>query len=176
MPENVEPDQVMDEESPKPAPKKGGSKVLIMGVPVVLISIVAAYFVVVKFVLPKMPEPEKSAKQETQIQKKPNVFGFVWGYKDQTITLWDGRRSRYCVLGITFETDEELIVKEILPPRESQIRDLIRATISMKTMEQLNNPLFQEDTLKSEILAKVNEILPEGKTVRRIFIDSFIIQ
>jgi flagellar basal body-associated protein FliL len=177
MPEELEPDEIMDEESPRPAPKKGKSKLLIFGVPIVLIQIVAAYFIVVKWFLPSYPED--SAAEETQqeeVQIPPDEFGFTWGYGDQTVTLWDGKRNRYVVVGLTFESQAEAVTTEVLPTREPQIKDIVRSTISSKSMEQLTNPRFQEDTLKAEILAKVNYILPEDNSVTRIFMDQFVLQ
>jgi flagellar basal body-associated protein FliL len=177
MPEDLEPDEIMEEDSPRPAPKKGKSKLLIFGVPIVLIQIVAAYFIVVKFFLPSYPEGEEAEEQQAEEQQiPPDQFGFTWGYNDQTITLWDGKRNRYIVVGLTFETEKEPVATELLPSREPQILDIVRATISSKSMDQLTNPRFQEDTLKAEILAKVNYILPEESTVYRIFMDQFVLQ
>lgn len=177
MPEDLEPDEIMEEDSPRPAPKKGKSKLLVFGIPIVLIQIVAAYFIVVKWFLPSYPEEEAAQQEEQQEEQIPrDQFGFTWGFKDQTITLWDGKRNRYAVVGLTFEAETEQVVAEVLPGREPQIKDIVRATISTKTMEQLTNPRFQEDTLKAEILAKVNYILPEKSNVYRVFMDQFVLQ
>lgn len=177
MAEDIEPDEIVEEESPRPAPKKGKSKLMVFGIPIVLVQIVAAYFIVVKWFLPSYPEehaPEEEQKQEEQIPK--DKFGHTWGYKDQTITMWDGKRNRYAIIGLTFESDNEEVTNIILPAREPQVKDIVRSTISSKTMEQLTNPRFQEDTLKAEILAKINDILPEDDGVYRVFMDQFVMQ
>ena len=177
MYEDMEPDEIMEDEAPRPAPKKGKSKMMIM-IPMVLVMIAASYFIVVKFLLPKYPEAEEGQVQEEEVIKRaPDEFGFTWGYKgSQTVTLWDGKRNRFCVISITFESMEESVTTEELPKRETQIKDMVRSTVSSKTMDQLNNPVFQEDTLKPEILAKMNDIMPEGKLINRIFLDEFILQ
>jgi len=95
MPEDFEADEVMDETPAKAKAKKGKSMLLIVGIPVVLVSIVAAYILVVGVFLPLMSEKEITSDTGTKETKKTK-FGVPFLIEDLTINIpTDEKRNRY---------------------------------------------------------------------------------
>lgn len=174
MPEDFEADEMMDEGPAKPVAKKGKSKLLIIGVPVVLIQLVAAYFIVMYFFKGDMPETKKEAVVE-EVKKEKEEFGAPYLLEDLTINIpSEGRRSRYFVTDIGFECESEAVAAE-MGEREMQIKDIIIGTIMTKKVEQLLSSKFVNDTLKLELRNKVNDVLMEG-IVKSVYLSERIIQ
>ena len=173
MPEDFEADEVMDETPAKAKAKKGKPMLLIVGIPVVLISIVAAYILVVGVFLPLMSEKEVTSDTETKKVEK-REFGELFIIEDLTINIrTEEKRSRYLVTDIGFEC-ENIKTSEEMTKREVQIKDIVIGAIMSKRVEQLLNNKFIEDTLKAELRDKVNEVLMEG-SVMDIYISERII-
>ena len=172
MPDDFEADDMM-EDSPAPSkPKKGKSKLLVIGVPVVLIQLVAAYFLVQIFFKDDMPEKEEEVVIEKPVEKQ--AFGIEFLIPDMTINIPSSdRRARYMVADVGFECEDQAAVDE-LTVRLIQVKDLIIGTVMSKSLEQLSSNQFVEDTLKSELKEKINETLMNG-TVRKVYFPSRII-
>ena len=174
MPEDFEADEVMEEAPAKAKAKKGKSKLLIIGIPVVLIQILVAYFLVNWLFLSSMPEKETKANTETRAKKK-KPFGVPFEIQDITINIpTEERRSRYFVTDIGFECKNEA-TKEEMGYREFQIKDIIIGTIMSKKLEQLLSNKFIEETLKVELRDKVNDVLVRG-SVESVYLSERIIQ
>ena len=174
MPEDFEADEMMDEAPAKAKAKKGSSKLLIVGIPIVLISIVAAYFIVVGVLLPSMPE--KDVEEKTEIKKvEKREFGEAFVIEDLTINIpTEEKRNRYWVGDFGFECENQKTVNE-LTLREVQIKDIIVGTIMTKKIEQLLNSNFVEDTLKAELRDRVNNVLTGGGSVMEVYLSERVI-
>ena len=172
MPEDFESDDVM-EESPTPSKaKKGKSKLLVIGIPVVLIQLIAAYFLVTMVLKPEMPEKEEAAKIEKTVEK--TKFGVEYLIPDMTINIpTTERRTRYFVADIGFECENQAVADEITK-RLIQVKDVVIGTVMSKTLEQLSSNQFVEDTLKGELKEKINEKLISG-IVLNVYFPSRII-
>ncbi len=173
MPEDFEADEVMDETPAKAKAKKGNPMLLIVGIPVVLISIVAAYILVVGVFLPLMSEKEVTS--DTEIKKvEKREFGEIFTIEDLTINIpTDEKRNRYLVTDIGFECEDKKTAEE-MAKREFQIKDIVIGTIMSKRLEQLLNNKFIDDTLKTELRDKVNAVMMEG-SVLSVYISERII-
>ena len=173
MPEDFEADEVMDEKPAKAKAKKGKPMLLIVGIPVVLISIVAAYILVVGVFLPLMSEKEVTSDTETKKVEK-REFKELFTIEDLTINIrTEEKRSRYLVTDIGFEC-ENTKTSEEMTKREVQIKDIVIGTIMSKRLEQLLNNKFIEDTLKTELRDKVNAVIMEG-SVLNVYLSERII-
>lgn len=173
MPEDFEADEVMDETPAKAKAKKGNPMLLIVGIPVVLISIVAAYILVVGVFLPLMSEKEVTS--DTEIKKvEKREFGEIFTIEDLTINIpTEEKRNRYLVTDIGFECEDKKTAEE-MAKREFQIKDIVIGTIMSKRLEQLLNNKFIDDTLKTELRDKVNAVMMEG-SVLSVYISERII-
>ncbi len=164
MPEDFEANEVMDETPAKAKAKKGKSMLLIVGIPVVLVSIVAAYILVVGVFLPLMSEKEITSDTGTKETKKTK-FGVPFLIEDLTINIpTDEKRNRYLVTDIGFECKNQKTYNE-MNTRLVQIKDIVIGTIMSKRLEQLLNNKFIEDTLKTELRDKVNAVLMGGSVL-----------
>ena len=172
MPEDFEADDMM-EESPAPSkPKKGKSKLLVIGIPVVLIQLIAAYFLVNLFLKPEMPEKENVVEIEKPAEK--TKFGVEFLITDMTINIpTTERRTRYFVADVGFECETQAVADEITK-RLIQIKDVVIGTVMSKSLEQLSSNQFVEDTLKIELREKINEKLMSG-IVQNVYFPSRII-
>lgn len=174
MPEDIEADEVMEEAPVKAKAKKGKSKLLIIGIPVVLIQILVAYFLVNWLFLSSMPEKETKANTEIRPKKK-KPFGVPFEIQDITINIpTEERRSRYFVTDVGFECENEATAGE-MSSREFQIKDIIIGTIMSKKLEQLLSNEFIEETLKVELRDNVNDVLVKG-SVESVYLSERIIQ
>lgn len=175
MPEDFEADEVMDETPAKAKAKKGKPMLLIVGIPVVLISIVAAYILVVGVFLPLMSEKEVTSDTETKKVEK-REFGVVFSLEDLTINIpTEEKRNRYLVGVFSFECKEQKTV-DALTERTVQIKDIVVRTVMSKKIEQLLNNDFIEDTLKTQLRDRVNDVLMEGEgRVREVYIPERVI-
>lgn len=174
MPEEFEADEMVEETPSKPKAKKGKSKLLIVGVPVVLIQLAAAYLLINWLFVDKMPEKEQ---KEVSVEKKKEKtkFGLPYSIENLTINIpTEERRNTYMVANIGFECEDDKTVAE-LTLRNNQIKDIIISTLMSKKKNQLMDSKFVDDTLKSELRDKINDILMDG-SVLNIFFGSRIIQ
>lgn len=173
MPEDFEADEVMDETPAKAKAKRGKLMLLIVGIPVVLISIVVAYILVVGVFLPLMSEKEITSDTETKETKKTR-FGIPFSIEELTINIpTEEKRSRYLVTDIGFECRNQRTYDE-MSSRSVQIKDIVRGSIMSKKLEQLLNNKFIEDTLKAELRDKVNAVLMNG-SVLNVYLSEIII-
>jgi len=173
MPEDFEADEVMDETPVKAKAKKGKLMLLIVGIPIVLVSIVAAYILVVGVFLPLMPKKEIVSDTETkEIEKRE--FGVTFLIEELTINIpTEEKRSRYLVTDVGFECKNQKTADE-MNKRQVQIKDIVRGTIMSKRLKQLLNNKFIEDTLKAELRGKVNAVLMGG-SVLNVYLSEIII-
>jgi flagellar basal body-associated protein FliL len=74
---------------------------------------------------------------------------------------------------IGFECEAQKTVDE-MTTRVVQIKDIVIGTISSKKLAQLLNNTFIEDTLKTELRDKVNDILMNGQ-VKSVYFSQRII-
>ena len=166
-----EDDATLDEGAAPAPPQKGKSKILIMGVPDVVILAAVAYFVVMKFVFPEMPESVEEEIMEEIEEAQP--FGLAVGFDDLTVNIQEGRRTRYVVFSTYFEVADEATSTE-LTGRTVQVKDVLLNTIRSYSIDQLNNGLFIEDTLKSIVKEKVDALLVSGE-IETVFFPSYVV-
>lgn len=148
-------------------------KILIIGIPIVIVQIVLIYFVFVKFIAPSMSgAPAHAADAEPASDVKEEAAQ-VLVIKDLIINPagTNGTRFLLTTVGLEVPTAE---IKAELEQKEIQTRDILNTVLTSKGLEELTIPQFKE-TLRKEILEKVNANLRTGK-VRNVYFSKFIIQ
>ena len=172
MPEDFEADEMMEEAPAKSVPKKGKSKLLILGIPIVLVQLIAAYFLVMYFFKEDMPEKEKVV--EVKEVKEKEEFGIPYTISDMTINIpTDERRARYMVADFGFECESADVVTE-MGIRDVQIRDIIIGIVSSAKIDQLMNNQFIQDTLKVDLRDRLNAILMKG-SIKSVYLSQRVI-
>lgn len=178
-------DDMMDEAPPSAPPKKGKSKLMVIGIPVIIIQLILAYIIVTQIFMTELSEKNVQEadvqNEEEEIPSETVEFKLCYLVEDLTVLLFDGKRSKYLVTSVGFETGDQKIYDE-MALRDSQIRDIISSTAGSKEIEQLYSVHFREDTLKQELKDKVNAALSSvekndpNKRVRNIYFSQYVIQ
>ncbi|NUN69056.1 MAG: flagellar basal body-associated FliL family protein [Bacteroidetes bacterium] len=149
-------------------------KILMIGIPIVLVQIVLIYFVFVKFIAPSMAGGQQHAAPEAEpAADVKEEAAQVLVIKDLIINPagTNGTRFLLTTVGLEVPTAE---IKAELEQKEIQTRDILNSVLTSKGLEELTIPQFKE-TLRKEILEKVNANLRTGK-VRNVYFSKFIIQ
>jgi len=111
-----------------------------------------------------MSEKEVTSDTETKKVEK-REFRELFTIEDLTINIpSEEKRSRYWVGDFSFDCENQKTV-DALTERTVQIKDIVVRTVMSKKIEQLLNNDFIEDTLKTELRDKVNEVLMEGSVL-----------
>ncbi|MGB9667933.1 MAG: flagellar basal body-associated FliL family protein [Thermosulfidibacteraceae bacterium] len=152
------------------APKKGGKKKLILILVVVLLLVgggVGAFI----FLKGSKGKGGEQAKGES---KAETTKGTAFKKLDPFIVnLSDEGGGRYAKVEITLALSDKKVEKEV-EEKLPIIRDSIITIISMKKYDDLVNPAGKE-TLKREIMMKLNSILTTGQVVD-IYYTDFVLQ
>ncbi|MBP9211483.1 MAG: flagellar basal body-associated FliL family protein [Bacteroidetes bacterium] len=148
-------------------------KILMIGVPIVLVQIVLIYFVFVKFIAPSMTGGQQHSAEAEPAAEVKEEASQVLVIKDLIINPagTNGTRFLLTTVGLEVPTAE---IKAELEQKEIQTRDILNSVLTSKGLEELTIPQFKE-TLRKEILEKVNANLKTGK-VRNVYFSKFIIQ
>ena len=177
----------MAKEAPAPDPKqpagtpaapqeKAGmpmKKILMIGVPVILIQLVVVYFLIVKFFAPSpadaVVEPAAGGEQAHAETDVPQIVVI----KDVIINPAGTNGSHLLVtsIGLEVPTAES---KAELEQKEVQTRDILVTVLTGKRMDELTTP-EQKEALRKEIQQKIDEILKTAK-LRKVYFSKFIIQ
>lgn len=162
------------------APESKGSsldikKVLMIGVPIILIQTALVYFVFVKFVAPgaghAAPAEQPATEEETSAAKdEPSQVLVI---KDLIINPAGTNGTRFLLTTVGFEVPTAEIKAE-LEQKEVQVRDILNTILASKGLDELTVPQFKE-SLRKEITDRVNGTLRSGK-VRNVYFSKFIIQ
>jgi flagellar protein FliL len=161
----------------KPA---GKSKKAIMIVSVVVLQLVAAYFLVAFFL--RQGNGDTQAAQSVPANRTaqtnrggtadPN-FDHVYVVKDLIVNPAGTNGLRFLLTTIGLEVTSEETVKE-LEKRDVQLHDSIIGVLTSKTLPELDD-MNVRDSLKSSIKNAVNKELTTGSVIN-VYFSKFIIQ
>ena len=159
--------------TPVPETKESFSmkKILMIGIPIVLVQIVLIYFLFVKFIAPNAAQ--QATEEEKESAESPEEQTQVLVIKDIIVNPagTNGTRFLLTTVGLEVPTAE---IKQELEQREVQTRDILNTILTNKGLEELTIPQYKE-TLRNEIIEKLNATLKKGK-VRNVYFSKFIIQ
>jgi len=175
--EDIPPAEATPENTKQPASIK---KLLSIGIPVLVLQLAIAYFVVGKFVVASNPAvqdnpemagkvKEKAGQSKGDTQPEPAIFVV----KDIVINPSGTNGLRYLLTTIALEVDSKEAVVD-LQKREVQISDALIRILSSKTLEEIGDPGYRE-TLRKEIAKEVGALLKVGKLLN-VYFSKFVIQ
>lgn len=174
-------EQLFDEEEQS----KSKGKWLKIGVPVILVQIIAAYFLASYLIIPMFfdeakantddgtPAQEEVAEDSDDSESQDNEFGFIFKVEDVIVNPAESRGSQFVLINIAFELKEEGDISE-LERREPQIRDILIRIISSKPIDQLDGP-DDKEMLREEIKEPVSALLP-AHHLNNVYFVNYIIQ
>jgi flagellar protein FliL len=158
-------------ETSAPPPKKKSSKLVLFLIPVLLMQAVGAYYLVMKYVRPIMPEKEAEVVEEV-VEENKEDYGLEYVLENMTANVIDGKRSRFLVFNATMETVEQGAVDE-MSKRDRQLKALFLSEIVLFPMDMLMD-VTRRDTIGEKMRLKVNDILING-AVKKIYFDQWIV-
>jgi flagellar protein FliL len=161
--------------APAPESKKGFSlkKILMIGGPILLVQIVAVYFIITKVFAPAAAQDlhSKPAAEEKKVTEEQTPQIVV--VKDVIVNPAGTNGSHLLVttIGLEVNTTE---AKTELEQKEVQTRDILVTILTGKRMDELTTP-DQKELLREEIQQRMNKILKSGP-LSKVYISKFIIQ
>ncbi|MEJ2635704.1 MAG: flagellar basal body-associated FliL family protein [Calditrichia bacterium] len=164
--------------------EKKSFSLLKIGIPLILIQILVAYFLANNVIVPRLygdnsssPKTENfknGAKAEKSVeQEKEKDFGKIFRLEDVIVNPAESRGMQFVLINFGFEvkTDEDLTM---LADREVQIRDVLIKILSAKTLPELDGPEDKE-ALRKEIIASLKNLLP-ARHLMHVYFSNYIIQ
>lgn len=151
-------------------------KILMFGVPIILVQIVVIYFIVTKFMAPTPAQGEQAvaaAEHDDKKEEGGEQTTQIVVIKDVIVNPAGTNGSRLLVttVGLEVPTAE---AKTELEQKEVQTRDVLVTILTGKRLEELVAP-EQREALREEIGQRVNKLLRNGK-LKNVYISKFIIQ
>lgn len=162
------------------APKISFMKV---GIPILLIQVVIAYFLASYVLVPQLygdasstnPDTpaarpsERTQQQETDAEN----FGAIYSVKDVVVNPAGSQGMQFILVNFGFEVKEDSDAN-ILEKREVQVRDILIKILGSKTIDELDDPADKE-MLRQEIKEKLDDLLSPGHLMN-VYFSNFIIQ
>ena len=161
----------------------GGTKILMIGLPVFIVQLVVVYFITANILLDKFEEQYKheavlgdlavldSAKSNPE---HTNVeYGkFLYTIDDIIVNPANTTGEQLLLSSIAFDLGSEENVKE-MEGKNILVKDLILSILSSKTVDKLSTNSYK-DSLRVEISKQVSDFLPDLK-VNRIYFSKYIL-
>lgn len=171
--------ETIQETAPARPDSGRGNKLLVI-VLVVIVQLIAAYFLIGLFLRKDGPSVGSKSISQASVAAQsynnnggdPN-FDHVYVVKDLIVNPAGTNGLRFLLTTIGLEATSEETVKE-LEKRDVQVRDAIIQILTSKTLIDLDNP-SSRDSLKIEIAGSINRDLVTGK-ITNVYFSKFIIQ
>lgn len=177
-----------------PEPKKSAlnPKVLLIGLPIFVIQLVVVYFITANILLSKIQNSNQPAGQVTEAAAENGegqsgeggstsakadtveIGKYLHSMKDIIVNPAGTNGSRYLLVDISldFPSNEQM---EKFKTKEILAKDVIISTLSSKSLMQLNNVIYKEDSLKHELINKLVNRIPNTK-INNVLFSRYIVQ
>ena len=185
-----EPEEVMEEEKEEP---QGPSKsklslktLVLIGLPLVMVQAVMAYFIVSNYIEPKLPETkprlEDKKTQGSKTGEEADLSTYVtFPVEDVIVNPAETAGQRYLSVSVNVYIPEEL-AEEKIKGIEPEIRGVIIERISRKRLEDLDD-FKDQQILREEIKDDLNVIIDRyfsskfpGLNIPRVVFSKYTIQ
>ena len=179
-------EEAQEEESQEPKKKFSFVK---MGIPILLLQILLAYFLASNVIVPKLygnsskpktesveeseSEGEEAEGEDEEGEEEGSDFGKIFTVEDVIVNPAQSKGAQFVLINFGFEVKSDGDVEK-LKAREVQIRDILIRIISSKTIDQLDDSQDKEK-LRQEIKEAVKALLPEGHLLN-VYFANYIIQ
>jgi flagellar FliL protein len=161
----------------------GGTKILIIGLPIFIVQLVVVYFITANILLDKF---EEQYKHETVLgdlavldsaqgvsKHAPVEYGkYLYTIDDIIVNPANTTGEQLLLSSIAFDLGSEENVQE-MQSKNILVKDLIISILSGKTVDRLSNNIYK-DSLRTEIIEEVSGFLPNLK-VNRIYFSKYIL-
>ncbi|MFZ0392055.1 MAG: flagellar basal body-associated FliL family protein [Calditrichia bacterium] len=161
-----------EQETPAPAQPKKISFVKV-GIPVLLVQIILAYFLASHFLVPRLYGEPTPAEAEVAEKPEEPQFGKIFRLEDLIVNPAESRGMQFVLVNFGFEVKEDADV-EMLKQREVQLRDLLINIMGAKTLAELDGPQDKE-LLRREIKERLVGLVPSGH-ILNVYFSNYIIQ
>ncbi len=162
----------------KKSPKM--KKLLMFGIPVVVVQLVLAYFLIGRVTGTASAEKtEEAGVEETTEAPKHGEKGaavdsnFVFIVKDIIVNPAGTNGLRFLLTTIGLEVTSPEVLAD-LEKKEVQVRDALITILSSKTLGEIDR-VNERDSLRVEISHKISPFVKDG-TLRNVYFSKFIIQ
>jgi flagellar protein FliL len=163
--------------APQAAPKQGFTlkKILMIGVPILVVQIGLVYVLVTSFFAPKLASGQQASTTASKVDKntEDEQSTQIVVIKDVIVNPAGTNGTRFLVTTVGLEVPT-VEAKAELEEKEVQTRDVLITILAGKTLAELVTP-EDKDSLRVEIERRVNTILRSGK-LKSVYISKFIIQ
>jgi len=163
--------------APQPAPQQGFTlkKILMIGVPVLVVQIGLVYLLISNFFAPRVAAGQQGVATESKTDNKvaEDQTTQIVVVKDVIVNPAGTNGTRFLVTTVGLEVPTVAAKKE-LEEKEIQTRDVLITILSGKTLNELVTT-EDKDSLRAEIERRVNAILISGK-LKNVYLSKFIIQ
>lgn len=160
-----EPQEMMEEEGgaaqPQAKSKLSPKTLILIGLPLVMVQALMAYFVVSNFIGPQLPEqkPRPEEKKETDArggQEKDLSTYVTYPVEDVIVNPAETGGQRYLSVSVNIYVPQKFgeMVKDIDP----EIRSLIIGRISRKRLDELDD-FKDQQILQEELKTDLNEVV-----------------
>lgn len=146
-------------------------KILIIGVPILLVQIVVVYFLVSKLVAPAVAAKGNEVSEE--VEHLPNQERQMYVLKDLIINPAASGGTKFLLTTIGVELPSTEALHEI-QNKEVVVRDILNTVLGSKHLEELSE-MSKRDVIRKEILTEIAKIMKFGKPTN-IYFSKFIIQ
>lgn len=155
------------------SPKKPDlfKKILIIGVPILIVQIVVVYFLMAKLISPAVSP--NAVNHSTEIENESPQDRQMYVLKDLIINPAASGGSRFLLTTIGVELPSSEAMHEI-QNKEVIVRDILNTVLGSKHLEELSD-MSKRDVIRKEILAEITKILKFGKPTN-VYFSKFIIQ
>ena len=144
-----------------------------MGIPVILVQAVIAYFLASFVIVPTFFAPVNAEEALEEAAQDDGEFGVVYIVEDVIVNPAESGGSRYAVVNIAFEVKDDEAVA-VLTTKDVKVRDLLIYSLGSRTIDQLDGP-DDKELLRQEIQENVGKLLPKGH-LKNVYFVNYILQ
>jgi len=152
--------------------KKSGGINIKLAVPILIVQMIAAYFLASFVIVPMFFNPAQAEAAEEAEEDSPE-FGLIYKVEDVIVNPAESKGAQFLIMNIGLEVKEEGDLSE-LETKDPKLRDLLISTISAKTIDKLDGADDKEN-LRLEIKQKISKLLPK-KHLKNVYFTNYIIQ
>ncbi len=165
-----------------PKEKKGiNIKIFLFGMPVFIVQLIAVYFITVNILLKGIQannshviyQPAENIAASKQNAKQNDFGKFVYMVDDMIVNPanTDGKKLLLSSIGFDVASDHD---QKELKSKDVILKDIIISVLSSKELEKLGSMTYR-DTLRTEIIKKLNKIMPDVK-INTVYFSKYILQ
>lgn len=153
--------------------KKSGGINIKLAVPILIVQMIAAYFLASFVIVPMFFGPAQAEAAEEAEEDDSPEFGLIYKVEDVIVNPAESKGAQFLIMNIGLEVKEDGDLSE-LETKDPKLRDILISTISAKTIDKLDGADDKEN-LRLEIKKKTSKLLPKNH-LKNVYFTNYIIQ